>query len=162
MKISLKTVALCASLLIGMQPMLKAERQLCEEKKCIFKKDVAEALIHLVTNGVAYAGTGAMALTGLVLDETIKTRAEINTYYAGTVTGFVAGLCTIYKMPQWTDTHILRKDAVRSQAQNVLVFLSRILFGGVGVFIGESLNMEPAVDAPVAEATVESSACAND
>lgn len=161
MKISLKTIALGASLLISMQPMLKAEGQLCEEKKCVFKKDVAEALIHLMTNWVAYVGAGVTAVGGLVLDETIKQQTKIDTYYVGTVAGVVAGLCTIYKMPQWTDTHILRKDTVRSRAQNILVFTSRILFGGLGVIAGEAFNMQPDAAAPVAEAAVESPAAAN-
>lgn len=173
MKISLKTALLSASLLVSMQPMLRADGQLCEQKKCIVKKDIAEGLTHVITHWVASVGALGMIGCGALLDEAIKKKAEVDSYGLGVMTGLAGGLYTIYNMPQWTDTHLLNKDTIRSRAQNVIVFISRYLLAMVdpalGVFVGEMFNPRPenaqaevaAAQAPVAESPADSAQASN-
>jgi hypothetical protein len=175
MKISLKTALLSATLLVSMQPMLRADGQLCEQKKCIVKKDVAEALLHFATHGVACVSGLGMMVGGIMLDEAVKQKTELDTNI-GAAMGTLAAFCTIYNMPQWTDTYLLGKDAIRSRAQNVIVFISRMLVPYMGVFVGEMFNIRPqdvqavaavgnadsqaAAQAPVAQAPADTSAAA--
>ena len=172
MKISLKTAVLSATLLVSMQPIIRADAQICEPKKCVFKKDIAEGLTHLATHIVACFGVLGMVNMGTVLDEAIKKKAEIDTCGLGMMSGVAGGLYTLYNMPQWTDTYILNKDTIRSRAQNIIVFISRYLLGAadpaLGVFVGEMFNVRPenaqtnaaAAQPTVAECPVDSSATA--
>ena len=144
---SLKVVALSATLLISMQPSLRANEQSCEQtrcepKKCIVKRDIAEALIHVGTHEVACVMGAMMAVCGVLLDEAAKKKNKIDTLYMGSIAGVIAGLYTIYSMPQWTDTYLLDKNTQRSRVQNMVTFISRILGGEWGVIVGEMFNFK--------------------
>jgi hypothetical protein len=166
MKISLKTALLSATLLVSMQPVLKANGELCQDKKCIVKKDIAEGLIHAVTHGIASVAALSMIGCGALLDQAATKKKEIDIYGVGAITGLTAGFYTLYNMPQWTDTYILNKDNIRSRAQNIIVFASRLLFGAInpalGVFVGEMFNVRPQDAQAVAAAETTVTECSAD
>lgn len=97
------------------------------------------AMFVAVVSFVAGAAVSHVANPGIL--NRIRTHQYFEFREAGPiVAGMVAGVYCIYKTPQWTDTYVLGCKDKRTDKQNVITFINRVLIPvPFGVLAGEYL-----------------------
>lgn len=105
---------------------------------------VAEAITHVGTGTLAHAAMITSICAGTVLSYLVggaNTMYEANPFtLIFLAAGLIGGEYIVYKTPQWTDTHILKKETERTGKQNAITFASRALVvPPFGILLGEYL-----------------------
>lgn len=103
--------------------------------------DFAHYGTHVVTDGVAKIVASIMIVVGggLTLGAAANDCGPLCIIPG--VVGISSGVYILYKTPQWTDTHLLNYSTERSNLQNIVTFLSRLLIlYPVGTIAGELLT----------------------
>lgn len=119
------------------------------DQPIINNKNLIHYLAHICTGGLSYiacvgiqivndlvTGDAAVNSEKYVIKRTFKADETSRTLM---VLPCLATQCYIlYNTPQWTDTHVLQKDSVRTRKQNIVPFLIRLFIRNpIGVALGE-------------------------
>lgn len=97
---------------------------------------------HLITSYFTQQGTSMLAEAALTFMYDNKPYSWFSNDWRTLCKGVGLGLGTIavyirYKMPQWTDTHLLGINKKRTKKQNSIRFVHEVFLGPLGILTGE-------------------------
>ena len=124
------TMAVIVTLPVSSQAQIRARNEIPGLKYYV---------THIVTDGASKLALLATVVVGAIAGQVVVENGYgPNAAMIPVLGGAATGFYIMYKMPQWTDSHLLAVNEERSTPQNIITFLSRIFIPyPLGTIAGE-------------------------